>query len=72
MKNFKRRNLPEYVTYKGEKYVYLCGKHVDKSTYEGKKVVQVNVMSRNLEGKTDLHGQPYKPSQFIFVREEDK
>lgn len=70
MKIFSRCNLPESITYNGKKYVYLCGKHENKDKYIGKKCVQVNVLSRRLKNATDLHGNPYKPSEFIFICEE--
>ena len=56
--------------YNGKKYVYLCGKHENKDKYIGKKCVQVNVLSRRLKGVRGLHGNFYKPSEFIFIREE--
>lgn len=70
MKIFSRCNLPESIKYNGKKYVYLCGKHENKDIYIGKKCVQVNVLQRNLRGRTDLHGRLYKPSEFIFICEE--
>ena len=70
MKKFSRCNLPETIMYNGKKYVYLCGKHENKDKYIGKKCVQVNVLSRRLKGVRDLHGNFYKPSEFIFIREE--
>lgn len=33
---------------------------------QGLTVCIVEVLSRNLKGKTDLHNQPYKPSVFIY------
>lgn len=69
MKVFNRANLPESIMYNGFRYVYLCGKHENKDKYIGKKVIQINVLSRNLRGKTDLYGNPYKASEFIFVCE---
>jgi hypothetical protein len=27
----------------------------------------IKVLSLNLRGKTDLHGQPYNPSQWVFT-----
>ena len=34
---------------------------------ELKNCIQVNVLSNNLKGKTDLHGRPYKPTKWIFT-----
>lgn len=70
MKKFSRCNLPDSIMYNGKKYLYLCGKHENKDMYAGKKCVQVNVLSRILRGRTDLHGRLYKPSEFIFICEE--
>lgn len=70
MKKFSRCNLPESIKYNGKTYIYLCSKHGNKDRYAEKKCVQVNVLSRNLRGKTDLHGKPYKPSEWIFICEE--
>lgn len=55
--------------YNGKKYVYLCGKHENKDRYIGKKCIQVNVLQRNLKGRTDLQGRLYTPSEFIFICE---
>jgi hypothetical protein len=34
---------------------------------EGRKCVLVNVLSKNLKGKNDIHGKPYKPTKWIFT-----
>lgn len=34
---------------------------------EGRKMVIVKVLSKNLRGKTDFHGQLYKPTVWIFT-----
>lgn len=80
MKSFNKTSLPELVVYNGETFTLnttisagmaLSGTSLDsvqravKST--GKKCICVNVMSKNLKGKTDLHGKPYKPTQHIFT-----
>jgi hypothetical protein len=31
----------------------------------------ISVLATNLRGKTDLHGQPYKPSKWIFTNLEN-
>jgi hypothetical protein len=36
----------------------------------GNKIVLCNVLSKNLRNKTDLHGQPYKPTQWVFICKE--
>lgn len=70
MRVLKRRSLPDKLNYNGVQYGCNIGKsalvqNVNQAKREGAKVV-VQVMSKQLEGKLDLHGQPYKPSVFIF------
>ena len=79
MKTFNRCNLPETITY--NKTVYKVDKSINEvltltkyltayilaQKFLGKKVVLVNVLSRNLKGRTDLHGKLYKPSQWVFI-----
>lgn len=33
--------------------------------------VLLRVLSRNLRGKTDLHGRPYTPNEWIYTRQSD-
>lgn len=80
MKNFYRTSLPESITYNKVRYV-STGKTVDSLKLEGttlstfvstmkfagKRVILCNVLSRNLKGRTDLHNQLYKPTQWLFV-----
>ena len=42
----------------------------DRIQSSGLKYRTVKVLSRNLKGKTDLHGNPYQPTEWLFV--EDK
>ena len=80
MKTFKRTSLPEEIKYNGERYTHnatISGamtasntspqKTIEAVKSTCKKAVLVEVLSRNLRRRTDLHGQPYKPSQFIFT-----
>lgn len=32
----------------------------------------IQVLSRNLRGKTDLHHKPYKPTQWLFIHQKNK
>lgn len=79
MKTFKRASLPDSITYKGkvlklnteESAKFSLGTSTEKSISRwlfciDKTCCKVEVMHRNLKGKTDLYGQPYKPSLFIF------
>lgn len=77
MKTFNRTSLPESIVYNGK--VYKCdakasalvsGKKVFSLGELGlidKSVIFVNVLSKNLKNKTDLFGQPYKPTTWIFT-----
>lgn len=49
MKVFNRTSLPEQINYNNK--IYVKGKKTEKS-------VQVNVLSKNLKGRTDLHNKP--------------
>ena len=75
--------MPDSVSYNNRTYkvdIELSGNLRDKplttmdTIQEGLKTknkhgILVNVLSRNLRGKRDLHQQPYKPSRWIFVAE---
>lgn len=82
MKTFKRTSLPESITYNGEIYtqnarisgsmIASCTKPekvIEALRTTGRKGVVVEVLSSRLKGKTDWHGKPYRPSQFIFTNE---
>ena len=82
MKTFKKSYLPDTVNYNGytlklnmaetsgpngERYL---DRHRIRAAEDlkskGVTVCLVACMSNNLKGKTDLHGQPYKPNLYIF------
>lgn len=71
MKTFKRTYLPEYINYNGKKYIYDAQKSANANMVinflDLKGCVCVEVLSRNLKGKIDFHGQPYKASKHIFT-----
>jgi len=72
MKNFNRTSLPAQVKYNGKTYeadIKQSSLHFNagQPLPTGKKFITVNVLSRNLRGRTDLHGQPYKPTKWIFT-----
>ena len=80
MKQYSKTHLPDCIIYKGETYkvnIEISGAMRDNNTSfntiaatlrkEGRKAVLVNVMSKNLRGKTDLHGKPYQPTKWIFT-----
>lgn len=68
MKTFFRTSLPDSIKYNGKVYKYDI--HLNpvqrKSQTYPKGTVLVKVLSRNLRVRTDLHGKPYQPSEFIF------
>lgn len=59
-------NLPTEVKRNGKIYVYLGGCSSSHQKPNCKHIV-VSVLSRNLRGRTDLYGNPYKPTQFYFI-----
>ena len=80
MKQFSRTYLPDEVKYNGE--IYKANARITSAMIvnntslktisatlkkEGRKAICVNVLSKNLKGKTDLYRQPYKPMQHIFT-----
>lgn len=70
MKVFKRARIPDQVTYNGQIYkvdIELSSAfNIDKAK-KMPDVLLVEVYNKNLRGKTDLHGNPYKPSEWIFT-----
>jgi len=70
LKIFRRTSLPEFINYNGSKYVYLCGKHAYTHNNDNK-VIQVDVLSRRAKQATDIRGNDYKPSEFIFIKESE-
>lgn len=80
MKTYNKTFLPETITYNNEVYKLnstISGgmnasrtapkKVIEALKSTGKRGILVNVLSKNLKGKTDLRGNYYKPSQFIFT-----
>lgn len=77
MKTFNRTSLPESISYNGK--IHKCdfkasaalslGGVVSWDAFGlcGKSVVYVKVLSKQVKGKTDLYGQPYKPTTWVFT-----
>lgn len=61
------RSLPDKVIVRNICYKLDAGLSALKQIPINKRYVKVNVLAKSLEGKTDLHGNLYKPSIFIFV-----
>jgi hypothetical protein len=85
MKTFSKTFLPDTVEYNGQIYLKdvfrsaaLSAEQVrlsaiqDEVKKEGRKMILVNVLSKNLKGKTDLHGRPYQPTKWIFTTNNTK
>lgn len=80
MKQYNKTYLPDAITYNGVTYYPnsaitsgMIANNTSLNTIsatlkrEGRKAICVNVLSKNLKGKTDLYRQPYKPMQHIFT-----
>lgn len=75
MKKFNRTNLPEQIKYNNAIYKPDYNgsdvkQRIKQYNTENKKFVIVNVLSKNLKGKTDLRGNNYKPTVWIFLKEQ--
>jgi len=80
MKTFKKTFAPEEIKYNGDTYTINAAisgsmnasqtsakKVIEALKTTGKKGVLVQVMSARLKGLRDLHGNVYKPSEFIYT-----
>lgn len=85
MKLFYKCNLPDFVKYNSRIYRNnreLTNQVRDPFTFQikhtglsdslkGHKVILVHVLARNLRGKTDLHGNLYKGSTWVFTAQNE-
>jgi hypothetical protein len=83
-----RCNLPEFITLADGTVLYpVIGGYLKQQRFttatsrdaiaaEAKrrklKYRRVEVLSRNLRGKLDLHRQPYRPTKWIFVEVKER
>ncbi len=74
MKTYNKTSLPREIVYRGDTYVMnpdLSGVMATgiaaKGWNVGIKHVCVNVLSNALKGRTDLHGNAYQPTKWIFT-----
>jgi hypothetical protein len=80
MKTFKKHHLPDSVQYNGKTYhinrnlssiLHDTGatpEHIKEGLKPTKtKMVIVEVLSKNLKGKLNLHNKPYKPTVWVFT-----
>lgn len=79
MKTYRKTYLPDSITYQGKELKHnasMSGAMIANGTkpnviakilrQTGRIGVLVLVLSKNLKGRTDLHGKPYEPTQHIF------
>jgi len=69
MKSYSKSFLPDSIEYKGQTFKYnseATERHRTGVTLVSRYHVLVKVLGRNLKGKTDLHGKPYKPNEYVF------
>jgi hypothetical protein len=69
MRTFKRTYLPDEIESQGKKYLLDLDKtnlKRDGHSFITKECILVHVLSKNLKGRTDLHGMPYKPTEWVF------
>jgi len=71
IKRMSKTYLPESITHLGKEFKRVCALNIDGAAKElqanGNHVIVLSVLSKNLKGRTDLHGNPYKPTQWVFV-----
>lgn len=80
MKTYNKDHLPDYIDYKGERYmlnVEISGAMNANNTSvktisntlkkEKRRGVLVNCMDKRLKGKRDLHHKPYEPTKWIYT-----
>ncbi len=66
--------LPDQIIDKGITFKLLClpfdeaKEKIKKFKQSGRRYRYLEVLASNLRGKTDLHGQPYKPTKWFFVQ----
>ena len=84
MKTFSRQFLPETIEIGADVYkvnielshgmrMNNTPKKAISATLkkDGRRAILVKVLSRNLRGKTDLHGKPYQPSEWIYTTQKN-
>jgi hypothetical protein len=74
MKPIKIKSFSNPLVYKGERFVCCPTMDAVKTAKEkeaqGYSTLLAEVkLHPNLVGRSDLHGRPYKPTQFLFVSE---
>jgi hypothetical protein len=59
--------LPKTLRFSGIKYNFYSSLPMVKSKPENKRFRTINVLAARLRGKSDLHGNPYKPHKYLFI-----
>lgn len=66
MVTLKRFSFEMYILHRGKMYEFNPTSSAIGKPEPLKDVLSVEVYNRKLKGKTDLYGQPYKPSIFYY------
>ncbi len=66
MKTIKRFSFESKILHNGKIYYWNPTTSAQGKSDPQRDVLTVEVYNRKLRGKTDLHGQPYKPSKFYY------
>lgn len=69
MRTFNRVSLPDSIYYKGEVYMRDPERtdNFKNTRLSFSHSIVVKVLSKNLKGKTDFHGKPYQPTEWIYT-----
>lgn len=60
-------NLPNSIKQNGITFHFYAAYPTFKTIPSGKKSRIISVLSRNLRGKKDVHGNPYLPNNYLFL-----
>lgn len=72
MKTYNKTHCPDVIEYNGESYkldIAATHEHREGVKLSSRYHIRVNVLSKNLKGRTDLHGNLYTPNTFIYSNE---
>lgn len=72
MKTYNKTHLPESITYKEQVYKRdsnATDAHRNGEVLSGRYHILVKVLQRNLRGREDNHGKPYKPTEWVYSTE---
>lgn len=68
-------NLPKYLNHRGAVLEMVSGHKaefklkIEQAKSQKLKYRVISVLATNLRGRTDLHGKPYTPGEWLFVEE---